>query len=148
MHTQQQLIDLYNKNNHFGQTMGMNFKVISPGEIVYTIDVKKELLATPTAMHGGAIAGFMDAIIGVAALSAVAEQGKVVSTVEFKINFLKPALLNEKLTGKGKVIQKGNRLLVVNGEILNQHSETIAIATGTLNAYPVEKSDFLSLAKS
>jgi uncharacterized protein (TIGR00369 family) len=142
MISQQKLIELYNKNNHFGTLLGMEFELIKPGEIKYFLQVKKELLATPTAMHGGAIAAFMDAIIGVAALSAVAEEQKVVSTVEFKINYLKPAIINDRLIGTGKVIQKGNRIIITEGKIYNSQNEIIAIATGTLNAYPFEKSDF------
>lgn len=137
-----QIIEVYSKNNHFGRFMNMTFNINEPGLVEYSLNVKEELLATPTAAHGGAIAGFMDAIVGVAALSATASEGKVVSTVEFKINFLKPALLNEKLRGIGKVIQKGNRLLIVQGEIYNSRSELVATAIATMNAYPIEKSSF------
>lgn len=142
MNNLKRIIEQYNKANSFGDFMNMKFDIISPGEIEYHIQVKQDFLATPTAMHGGAIASFMDAIIGVAALSAVAEENKVVSTIEFKINFLKPAFLEEHLKGIGKVLQKGNRIVVTEGKILNEKGEIIAIAQGTLNAYPIEKSDF------
>jgi len=98
-------------------------------------------LATPTAIHGGMLAAMMDGIIGVAALSAVAKENKLVSTVEFKINYFKPAFLGDQLTGKGKVDHKGNRIIHASGEIYNQKNELIAKALGTLNAYPFEKSD-------
>jgi len=119
----------------------MNYEIITPGEIVYKLKSKPEFLATKHAVHGGLIAAFMDAIVGVASLSAVIEEAKVVATVEFKINYLKAALLNDELTGKGLVISKGNRILVTEGKIFNQRNELIATSIATLNAYPFEKSD-------
>ena len=138
------ILDIYNTHNHFGKLLGMTYSIINSGEVSYCLEVKQEHLATKTAAHGGLLAGFMDAVIGVAALSAVVEDKKVVSTIEFKISYLKPALLGDRLIGKGLVLQKGNRIIVTEGKIYNQHNELICIATGTLNSYPLEKSDFNS----
>jgi len=134
---------LYNKINNFGRLLDMKFEVSEPGRVIYSMPVTKDILATTSAAHGGALAAFMDAIIGVASLSAVAEEGKLVSTVEFKINYLNPALLNDQLRGLGKVIKKGKRIIITQGEIFNQKNELLATCTGTLNAYPIEKSDIL-----
>ena len=121
----------------------MTFEVSQPGQVIYTMPVTENILATTSAAHGGALAAFMDSIIGVASLSSVAEEGKLVSTIEFKINYLKPAFLNDELRGIGKVIKKGKRIIISKGEIFNQKDELLAICTGTLNAYPIEKSDIL-----
>lgn len=129
------LLELYKEINNFGSLLKMDFEVVSPGHVEYHMTVTKDLLATQTAAHGGALAGFMDAIIGVASLSAVAEEQKLVSTVEFKINFLQPALLNDQLKGEGKVIQKGKRIIVAEGKIYNQNDELLCTCLGTLNAY-------------
>ena len=119
----------------------MDHKVIEPGHIEYNMVVKESHLATPKAMHGGAMAGFMDGVLGVAALSAVEAENKVVSTIEFKINYLKPVFLNDSLVGQGLVIKSGQRLYTVKGDIYNQNKELIATGIATLNAYPFEKSD-------
>ncbi|CAG5082672.1 PaaI family thioesterase [Parvicella tangerina] len=136
------ILTTYDQNNHFGRFMGMDYEVIEPGLVHYSLNIKKELLATPTAAHGGAIAGFMDGIVGVSALSATAPDGKVVSTIEFKINFLRPALFEDQVKGIGTVLKKGKSTLVVKGEIFNSKNELVATALATLNAYPVEKSSF------
>lgn len=135
------IIEAYNETNEFGRLFNMTYEIVKPGEIVYKLKVTKELLATSKAMHGGALAGMMDAVVGVAALSAVSLKEKVVSTVEFKINYLKPALEGDFLKGFGKVVSEGNRIIVCKGEILNQNNEMVAIATATLNAYPASKLD-------
>jgi len=119
----------------------MKLTIIKPGEISYKMEIVPKHLATPTTIHGGMIAAMMDAVIGVAGLSAVAQEGKLVSTVEFKISYYNPAVLGDTLTGKGKVEKKGNRIIYASGEIYNQNNKIIAKALGTLNAYPIEKSD-------
>jgi len=78
--------------------------------------------------------------MGVAALTASAKNLSLVSTVEFKINYLKPAFLGDVLIGKGTIISEGKRIIIAQGEITNQKGELISIATGTFNAYPYEKS--------
>lgn len=135
------LIKIYNQVNQFGLENDLELTIIKPGEIVYEMEVVKKHLATPTAIHGGMLAALMDGVIGVAALTTVAEEKKIVATVEFKINYFKPAFLGDKLIGKGKVDHKGNRIIHASGEIYNQKNELIAKAIGTLNAYPYEKSD-------
>jgi len=135
------ILNRYNETNHFGRLLGMNYKIQQSGEIFYSIEVKKEHLATKTAAHGGFLAAVMDAVVGVAALSKMTDEGKVVSTVEMKLNFLQPALLGDQLTGKGKVIKSGKRIIVVEGKIYNQKDDMLAICLATMNAYPFEKSD-------
>jgi len=138
------LIEQYIANNHFGKTLGMDFKIIEPGLVHYYLKIKDEHLATPLAAHGGVISALMDGLLGVTALSGVQQDKKVVSTVEFKINFLAPALLNDELQGIGKIEQKGNRLVIVSGDIIstNKNNQIIAKAIGTFNAYPAEKAGF------
>jgi uncharacterized protein (TIGR00369 family) len=77
--------------------------------------------------------------LGVAALSKVSINKKVVSTIELKMNFLRPALLGDVLLAKGNVVSAGNRLLYVECEVMNQTGDLIAKASGTFNAYPAEK---------
>lgn len=139
------IIDQYNKHNHFGSYLGMHFSIIEPGLVHYHLKINQHHLATPLAAHGGVLAGLMDALLGVTALSVTEKEGKVVSTIEFKINFLSPALLNDELLAIGKIEQKGNRIIVVSGDIIcpAKNNATIAKGIGTFNAYPAEKAGFL-----
>jgi uncharacterized protein (TIGR00369 family) len=132
----------YNELNHFGQLIGMNYKIHEPGNLSYFLDVTEPLLATPTALHGGVIAAFCDAILGVGALSLVCQQNKVVSTVEMKVSFISPALLGDRLTGTSRVIKAGNRLIFMEAQIYNQDNVLIATSSGTFNAYPAEKAGY------
>ena len=138
------LIEQYNLHNDFGKTIEMNFDIIEPGIVHYFLTIKQKHLATPLAAHGGVISSLMDGLLGVTALSVVEKENKIVSTIEFKINFLAPAFLHDKLQGIGKVEQKGNRLIIVSGDIfcVNRGNILIAKAIGTFNAYPAANAGF------
>ncbi len=139
------LLEVYQKVNKYGEVNGMELTIVGVGEIIYQMEIKDIHMATPIAAHGGAVAGMMDAVLGVAALSFSALEEKLVSTIEFKINFLNPVYKGDVLRGVGKVEQKGKRIIIASGEITctNRDNIIIAKAMGTFNAYPFEKAGFL-----
>lgn len=135
------LLQAYQKTNRFGIENGFELTKFEADEIRYRVVVSQKHLATPTTAHGGLIAGYMDAVLGLAALFVSSENGKLVSTVEFKINYLKPARVGDVLIGIGRPVSKGKRIIITEADILNEKTgEKIAIGTGTFNAYPYEKS--------
>jgi uncharacterized protein (TIGR00369 family) len=138
------LVEKYIAQNHFGKKLGMHFNIISDGEVEYFMKITQDHLATPHAAHGGVISAFADAALGVCGLSAVYKENKVVSTVEYKINFLSPALLNDELYAYAKVLQKGKRILIIECAIFckSREENLIAKATGTFNAYDATKAGY------
>ncbi len=132
----------YINANNFGVLLGMEFDIVGPGNIVYSMPITEQHLATPIAAHGGSISALMDATMGVCALSEVLEQGKVVSTIELKISFIAPALLGDTMHTTAHIVKSGNRMLFVEGEMRNQRGELVAVGSGTFNAYPMEKAGF------
>lgn len=133
------IIKTYNSWNKFGDLLEMSFKVIAKGEVEYSLQISEKHLATPVAAHGGCVAALMDATLGVAALTSVCEEMKVVSTVNMNMNFLLPALVGDILIGKGKVVKAGKRILFVEAQIFNLKEDLIAFGSATMNAYPVDK---------
>lgn len=135
----EKILSLYKKSNKFGALLEMDLTVLKQGLVKYVLEIKDKHLATPVAAHGGVLAGLIDGTLGVAALSEVAERQKVVSTVELKINFLKPVSLGDILTAEGEVISAGNRLIFTEAKVTNQKGILVAKASGTFNAYPAKK---------
>ena len=138
------IIQKYIEFNNFGKELGLHFEIIEPGLVKHTLKVTEKHLATPHTAHGGVTAAMMDAVLGVAALSLTCEEFKIVSTVEFKINYLNPALVGDELSGESIIEQKGNRIVIVSGTIkaINRY-KVIAKAIGTFNAYPASKVGFI-----
>jgi uncharacterized protein (TIGR00369 family) len=138
------LIEKYIEHNHFGRLLGMDFKVIADGKVEYILKTKKEHLATPASAHGGVIAALVDAALGVAALSAVYKENKVVSTIEYKLNFMSPVAEHDEIKAIATVEQRGKRILVVGCDVINTSRQQciVAKALGTFNAYPAEKAGY------
>jgi uncharacterized protein (TIGR00369 family) len=133
------IVQQYIAWNAFGDLLGMNFTIPRKGEVIYTMKIEKMHLATPVAAHGGAIAGLLDAALGVSCLSAVCEEGRIVSTVSLNVNYLSPAKLGDELVAHAKVVKAGRRIIYTECELSNDSGELIARASATMNAYPVEK---------
>ncbi len=137
------LLEQYTEKNQFGTWLGMQFKELKPGEIEYTLVIEEKHLATPFATHGGVIAALVDATLGVSGLSAVQHEGKVVSTIEYKLNFMSPVLVNETLVAYGKVEQKGKSILIISCDVINASTQKlVAKALGTFNCYDAVKAGY------
>ena len=138
----------YNRINLYGQANGMVLHVSAPGQAEYQMVVQSEHLSSPGTAHGGVLAGLMDAALGAAALSAAFPTGELVSTVEFKMNYLRPVLLGDTLRAVARVEHTGTSLLVSSATIYRRpaaqpDAEEVAVAQGlgTFNRYPASKSN-------
>ena len=90
--------------------------------------------------HAGLIATMADHTAGYSAFTTVSENFRIL-TVEFKINFLKPAFGNA-LRCRSKVISKGKQVIVSESEIYDvRGSDEKLVAKGiiTMMAVPSEK---------
>lgn len=117
---------------------GITHEVLAPGDTITRMTVKPNHLSPAGVSHGGAIAGMMDGVLGIAALTAGIVDRHLVSTIEFKINYFKPLHLGDKLEGHGKVIRKGKSFLVCTGSIYRAE-EIVAQGQGTFNLYDAGK---------
>lgn len=141
------LIAIYNQMNHYGRTNGMDLVVTKPGNVRYTMTVRDEHLSSPGTCHGGVLAGLMDATLGAAALSLAFTAGELVSTVEFKINYLHPVRLHDALVAHGVVEHSGKTLIVSSAAITcpSRNNLVVARGMGTFNRYPATKREFHQL---
>jgi uncharacterized protein (TIGR00369 family) len=138
-----QFITLFRSINKYDLDNGLNFEIQEPGSITYKMKITEKHLSSPNTAHGAVIAGFMDCVLGLSALSEAVMKGNLTSTVEFKINYIRPVALNEEIIGTGKVVHKGKSLIISSGEVKNSRGELIALGQGTFNTYPFNKKDFL-----
>lgn len=128
------------KGNEFDRHLNMSFSIISPGHIEYEMFIGQKHVSFGDVAHGGAISALMDATLGLAALSQAVPERLLVSTVEFKMNFIRPAHIGDRLLGVGKVEHNGKSLIISNANIFLSESETlVAKGLGTFNKYPMEK---------
>lgn len=137
-------VELFKSINKYDIDNGMTLEVHSPGSITYKMTILEKHLSSPNTAHGASIAGLMDAVLGLSALSEAVTNDNLTSTVEFKINYLRPVKLGDLLIGTGKVVHKGKSLIISSGEIrVAGSNELVAMGQGTFNTYPFSKKDFL-----
>lgn len=137
------LVDHYNRINHYGRANGMALTVPAPGQAEYRMVIQEAHLSSPGTAHGGVLAGLLDATLGAAALTLAFTAGELVSTIEFKINYLRPVHLGTELLAVAKVEHAGKSIVVVSGTIYQQAAEgtgpAVAQGLGTFNRYPASK---------
>jgi uncharacterized protein (TIGR00369 family) len=132
--------DLYNKFNNFDKELGFELTVNAPGKIIYKVEITDKHLSSPGVGHGALVAAMMDAVLGTTALTAVYDDGLLVSTVEFKVNYFKPTHKGDILIGTGEIEFQGKSLVATSGTIIKSHNgELVSKGLGTFNIYPMEK---------
>lgn len=142
MNGMNKILEKYSEVNAFGKLLGMELKIVKPGKVEYRLTIGPEHLSNPMAVHGGVLAALMDGILGVACLSLSTEKNKLVSTVEFKLNYYAPIKLGDALLGVGEVVFEGNKLMSSEGTIFSApDNRIICRGLGTFNSYPIEKND-------
>ena len=118
-------------------TLGAELVLVAPGEVRIALFPRPELSQQHGYMHAGAITSVLDSACGYAALT-VAPVGFDVLTVEFKINFIRPAVA-DRFVAIGKVTKAGKALTVCQGEVIGEQGsrrETIAVMQATIINVP------------
>jgi len=133
------LVTLYRNINIFGKELGLEYELLPEGIIINRLIIQAKHLSTPTVAHGAVVAALADSTLGLAALSAATKSENIVSTVEFKINYLKPVSLGDTITGIPNIRQTGKKIIFVEADFTNQNNDLVATANGTFNQYPAVK---------
>ena len=116
------------------QTLGARIAEAAPGRVVL------ELVAGPQHRHGGGvvqggvITQIADAAMGMS-LATFQEDGMWNTTIELKINFLRPAI-EGRLRAVGRVIDMRQTLLFGEADVFDEQGRLIARASSTCMAVP------------
>jgi uncharacterized protein (TIGR00369 family) len=94
---------------------GVRITAIEPGVVELTIDVGNQHTQRERFVHGGMMATLADSSSGLAAMTLL-DEGDNALTVEFKLNFLRPAV-GERMVARGRVIRAGRRISVMEADI-------------------------------
>ena len=118
-------------------TMGAWLVEVQPGRVVIELPFSNRVTQQRGLFHGAAIGAIGDSAGGYAALSLMPDGHEVV-TIEYKINFVRPAL-GQLLRADGQVLRAGKSVSVarvdvfaVDQDVLTQgRSELVAILQAT-----------------
>lgn len=112
---------------------GIQVERVAEGEFDTRLDIRPEHAQQDGFVHAGVMATMADHTAGYAAFTLVGENQRVL-TIEFKINYFKPAT-GSILLCRGRVLHRGRRIIVSDAELLSVNDNTskrVAKATVTL----------------
>ena len=95
------------------------------GAIGLAMEPREDLLQSESVIHGGILSTLADTA---AAWAVLRDQpmGETLTSIEFKLNFLRPARLDGgELLARGRVVRRGSRIAVIDGEVI-QGGEAVA----------------------
>jgi len=109
--------------------IGFEMTHVDPGRVVFELEAGPQHASPLGTMHGGVLCDLVDAAMGCAHASLL-EDGETFTTLELKINFLKP-VREAHLVAEGKVIKAGRTIGLVEGRITDESGSLVAYATST-----------------
>jgi uncharacterized protein (TIGR00369 family) len=115
----------------FLQLLGMRFIACTEGSATFEMPARAEHYNPNEVVHGGAITSLADSAMGFAVFSTCAP-GETFTTAELHVNFLRPLTADSgMLRSIGRVIQRGQQLVVAEAEVFDQRNQLVARASST-----------------
>lgn len=111
----------------FVSFIGFEIVTFEEENVVIELKVRNELLNVNDTVHGGIHAVMLDCILGMTIRSLYRYP---VITMNLNIHYL-ASISDGKMVAKAKIIQKGYRTVIAEGEIFNESGDLLAKGTGT-----------------
>lgn len=111
------------------ELIGFAVTAVEAGRAVVEIDVTERHHNPMGTLHGGVLCDIADAAMGFA-FSTTTGPGETFTTLELKINFLRP-VWNGKLTATGRVVKGGRTIGLVECDIVDEGNRLVAKASCT-----------------
>jgi uncharacterized protein (TIGR00369 family) len=112
-----------------GKLIGFRPMSVEPGKAVFELEAGPQHANPMGTLHGGVLCDVADAAMGVAYASTLAD-GESFTTLELKINFLRPFRTGT-LIATGRVVKAGRTIGLVECDVTNSEGVLIARAMST-----------------
>lgn len=109
--------------------IGFHLVAIGHGKAVIELDAGAKHANPMGTLHGGVLCDISDAAMGVAYATTL-EEGESFTTLELKINFLKP-VWRSRLRAEGSVVDGGKTVGLVTCDVFDEEERLIARASCT-----------------
>jgi len=109
--------------------VGFELVEATPGRAVFEMQTGQQHYNPMGTVHGGILCDIADAAMGVA-FATTLHAGETFTTLELKINFLKPVWA-AKLRAEGRVVKRGKTVGLVECDILDEEGQLVARVSTT-----------------
>jgi uncharacterized protein (TIGR00369 family) len=112
-----------------GRLLGFRLVSAQPGEAVMELVAGPQHANPMGTLHGGVLCDIADGAMGIA-YACTLEEDESFTTLELKINFLRP-VWNARLRALGRVVKKGATVGMAECDVLDEEERLVAKATCT-----------------
>jgi uncharacterized protein (TIGR00369 family) len=109
--------------------IGFTITSIEPGRSVVEMDAGPQHANPMGTLHGGIVCDLADAAMGMAYASSL-DEGETFTTLELKINFLKPVWTG-RLIATGRLVKGGHTIGLVECDVHDDKDRPVALASST-----------------
>jgi uncharacterized protein (TIGR00369 family) len=115
----------------FNKFLGLRVSAMERGRVELTLPWRDELVGDPMkpALHGGVISMLADTAGGIAVWSSVESPQHRVSTIDLRVDYLRPGKL-EPLSAEGVVVRVGRSVGVADVRLFHPSAPDETVATG------------------
>jgi len=111
------------------QLIGFTLTDVEPGRAVISLDADGRHANPMGTLHGGVLCDVADAAMGMAYATGL-DEGETFTTLELKINFLKPVRTG-RLVATGRVVKSGHTIGLVECDVIDDKERLVARASST-----------------
>jgi uncharacterized protein (TIGR00369 family) len=119
--------------------VGFHLTSYERGRAVFELEAGPQHANPMGTLHGGVLCDVADAAMGTA-LATTLEDDESFTTLELKINFLKP-IWNAKLTASGKVVRRGRVISLTECDVTDEKGSLVARASSTCMVLTGQKAE-------
>jgi uncharacterized protein (TIGR00369 family) len=109
--------------------VGFRVVEVEPGRTLFEMETGPQHASPLGTLHGGILCDIADAAMGIAYASTLGE-GESFTTLELKINFLKP-VWNARLRAEARVVKRGKTVGLVECDVTDETGSLVARASST-----------------
>ncbi|HWH45790.1 MAG TPA: PaaI family thioesterase [Thermoleophilaceae bacterium] len=114
-----------------GALLGMRPVEFGDGFVALDLDPAECHYSTGPAVHGGVLATLLDSAMSLALHSQLPAM-TFASTLDLKVSYLRPVTVDTgTVHGEGKVLHKGRRVALTEGQVVDANGKLLAHATST-----------------
>lgn len=115
----------------FNRYLGVRVVEVRKTYAKLQVPFREELIGDPLrpALHGGVLSALADAAGGAAVWTGIEDDRARVSTIDLRIDYLRPARL-ETIIAEAVVVRLGNRVGVADVRLFHPSTESETVATG------------------
>ncbi|HUJ01060.1 MAG TPA: PaaI family thioesterase [Usitatibacter sp.] len=123
------------RNVPIGETLGFRAVEVEPGRIVFAGKPGAGSLNLIGTIHGGWSAAILDTAMALAALTTLDARHDF-TTLDLKLNFLRPIAAGAEVRAEGSVVHGGRRVVLCEGRIVDAAGKLLVHGTSTCLVVP------------